>query len=137
MAERLTRNSKFSIYNQNDIEAMYDKLAEVEDVMEEYGLERVEELDDFFANYKVSDTLTEERIKEIAVNEQRKVFQSMIKEITEKECNNLYNELNTWENACKLACDVLRDINYKIYNEDRIDFENIFYQQAKTEGNDE
>lgn len=69
MAERLTRNSKFSIYNQNDIEAMYDKLAEVEDVMEEYGLERVEELDDFFANYKVSDTLTEEHIKEIAVNE--------------------------------------------------------------------
>lgn len=44
---------------------------------------------------------------------------------------------DTWKRACELACDVLRDINYKIYNEDRIDFENTFYQQAKTEGNDE
>lgn len=44
---------------------------------------------------------------------------------------------DTWKRACELACDVLRDINYKIYNEDRIDFENTFYQQAKKEGNDE
>ena len=61
----------------------------------------------------------------------------MVKEITEKECNQLYTELNTWQRACELACDVLRDINYKIYNEDRIDFENTFYQQAKKEGNDD
>lgn len=40
---------------------------------------------------------------------------------------------DTWKKACKEACDVLRDINYKIYNEDRIDFENSFYQQAKKE----
>lgn len=42
-----------------------------------------------------------------------------------------------WQKACELACDVLRDINYKIYNEDRIDFENTFYQQAKKEGENE
>lgn len=59
----------------------------------------------------------------------------------EKELLNRINlikqELNTWKMACELACDVLRDINYKIYNEDRIDFENIFYQQAKKEKENE
>lgn len=49
----------------------------------------------------------------------------------------LETDRDTWQKACELACDVLRDINYKIYNEDRIDFENTFYQQAKKEGNDE
>ena len=52
-----------------------EKLGELEDILEKYGIESVEELDDFFANYKVSSFLTEDRIKEIAVNEQRKVFQ--------------------------------------------------------------
>lgn len=117
-----------------EFQTVLNKLCAFEDIMEKYGIESVEELDDFFANYKVSSFLTEDRIKEIAVNEQRKVFQSMIKEITEKECNQLYTELNTWKRACELACDVLRDINYKIYNEDRIDFENSFYQQAKNRG---
>ena len=65
---------------------------QVEDVMEKYGIESVEELDK-----KIADS-------------------------------------DTWQKACELACDVLRDINYKIYNEDRIDFENTFYQQAKKEG---
>ena len=49
----------------------------------------------------------------------------------------LETDRDTWKRACELACDVLRDINYKIYNEDRIDFENTFYQQAKKEGNDD
>ena len=110
-----------------------NKLRQLEDIMEKYGIESVEELDDFFANYKVSDFLTEERIKEIAINEQRKVMQSMIKEITEKECNQLYTELNTWKRACELACEKEDDC----YVYDNIHRAYEFYQQAKTEGNNE
>lgn len=68
----------------------------------------------------------------------------MLEDIMEKyHCNDIEElekklaDSDTWQKACELACDVLRDINYKIYNEDRIDFENSFYQQAKKEGNDE
>lgn len=54
-----------------------------------------------------------------------------------EELEKKLSDSDTLKRACELECDVLRDINYKIYNEDRIDFENIFYQEAKTEGNDE
>lgn len=61
--------------------------------------------------------------------------QIYIRELAEKdkEIESLKQEIDDWKRACELACDVLRDINYKIYNEDRIDFENTFYQQAKKE----
>ena len=80
----------------------------VEDILEKYDL-KVEELD--------------ERIYNGAMN-----YVDKLKAEADRD---------TWKRACELACDVLRDINYKIYNEDRIDFENTFYQQAKKEGNDE
>lgn len=57
--------------------------------------------------------------------------------LLEKILSHTKKQLDTWQKACELACDVLRDINYKIYNEDRIDFENSFYQQAKKEKENE
>lgn len=131
-----------------EFQTVLNKLCAFEDIMEKYGID-VEELDDFFANYKVSDFLTEERIKEIAINEQRKVLQSMIKEITEKECNQLYTELNTWKMACELACDAMTKLGGDDCCGCRLDKKmcdicenkkalfDYFYQQAKTEGNDE
>lgn len=107
-----------------------NKLRQLEDIMEKYGIESVEELDDLIANYRTSPILTEEMIKEIAVNEQRKVIQSMIKEITEKECNQLYTELNTWKKACELACE--REDDCYVYDNIHRAYE--FYQQAKKEG---
>ena len=146
MAERLTRNNKVNFYFHNEASNMvYYKLQDLEDIMEKYGIESVEELDDLIANYRTSPILTEEMIKEIAVNEQRKVIQSMIKEITEKECNQLYTELNTWKKACEfLAYEYAeeyfdgRDIEH-CFNADKRDKfvkEKIeyFYQQAKKEG---
>lgn len=123
MAERLTGKDEkgtFLIVNGCCIEKEYftdmretmnafyakqliDKLCKLEDILEKYSIKSVEELDNLIANYKVSEFLTEDRIKEIAVNEQRKVIQSMVKEIVEKECNQLYTECNTWKEACKLA----------------------------------
>ena len=109
-----------------------DKLARVEDILEKYGID-VEEIDDLIANYRTSPILTEEMIKEIAVNEQRKVIQSMIKEITEKECNQLYIELNTWKRACELMARVIENIYPEPFYRFTEDIPNYFYQQAKKE----
>lgn len=116
-----------------EFQTVLNKLCAFEDIMEKYGFQSVEELDDFFVNYKVSDILTEERIKEIAVNEQRKVFQSMIKEIVEKECNNLYNELNTWKKACELACQIIIS-GYCDGMDDETDWESVVFQWKEDNG---
>lgn len=110
MAERLTEKHNNGSYTGkgNELWDILTKLGQFEDILEKYDLE-VEELD--------------ERIYNGAFN-----YIDKLKAETERD---------TWKRACELACDVLRDINYKIYNEDRIDFENTFYQQAKKEGNDE
>lgn len=118
----------------------------IEDLTYQFKETLAEELDDFFANYKVSESLTEDRIKEIAVNEQRKVFQSMVKGIVEKECNQLYTECNTWKRACELACKRITEVEWlscpetddiseseneiKILTKQSL---NYFYQQAKKE----
>lgn len=130
MAERLTKRRNNGSYTGkgNELYDIFTKLGQFEDILEKYGIKGVEELDDFFANYKVSDSLTEEKIKEIAINEQRKVLQSMIKEITEKECNKLYVELDTWKRACELACDVI--LRFTDGCPCKADY---FYQQAKKE----
>ena len=150
MAERLTRNNKVNFYFHDEASNMvYYKLQALEDIMEKYAIESVEELDDLIANYRTSPILTEEMIKEIAVNEQRKVIQSMIKEITEKECNQLYTELNTWKRACELAVLWIAQklkILPKNIKKSELEFENemiieknssYFYQQAKKEGENE
>ena len=111
MTERLTIKNSDGTYSQptdTTFEMVFNKLGRLEDILEKYDLE-VEELD--------------ERIYNGAFN-----YIDKLKAETDRD---------TWKKACEFACDVLRDINYKIYNEDRIDFENTFYQQAKKEGNDE
>ena len=131
MAERLTEKDKYgnnAIFQKkdkftiakdknNDIRVYgkaIDKLAQLEDIMEKYGIESVE--------------LLEHIIKK------GMVINSVIEDFAKEEYDKIKQDRDTWQKACELACDVLRDINYKIYNEDRIDFENTFYQQAKKEG---
>lgn len=145
MAERLTEIGMFidtpvyKIKNGKKSEAV-DKLAHLEDIMEKYGIESVEELDEKLANFDnfmkgnkfetIEDLQNALNGKFIEVfDEKNKIWQEMVKNLTKTE-----QDRDTWKRACELACDVLRDINYKIYNEDRIDFENSFYQQAKKEG---
>lgn len=53
MEERLTRNSKFSIYNQDNLDAMYDKLAEIEDIMEKYDIESLDTLEHIIKKGKI------------------------------------------------------------------------------------
>ena len=101
----------------------YDELKkQMQNIMEKYGIESVEELDKKIGHYidKIDLEAENDYLKK-AIEKQNIVTQSISK------------DRDTWKRACELACDVLRDINYKIYNEDRIDFENTFYQQAKKE----
>lgn len=116
MVKEYSLNSKIELnhFSCMDIpNAVYDKLGELEDILEKYGIESVEELE-----------------KELSIS---RLLHQTIAELS-KMVTKAENERDTWKRACELACDVLRDINYKIYNEDRIDFENTFYQQAKKEG---
>lgn len=52
MAERLTRNNKVNFYFHDEASNMvYYKLQKLEDIMEKYGIESVEELDKKLANF--------------------------------------------------------------------------------------
>lgn len=141
MAERLTRNNKVNFYFHDEASNMvYYKLQDLEDIMEKYDIESAEELDkkiDDFTNFMKGNKFETIEDLQNALNgkfievfdEKNKIWQDMVKNLTKTE-----QDRDTWQKACEFACDVLRDINYKIYNEDRIDFENTFYQQAKKEG---
>lgn len=119
MAERLTKEYYYT-WDENGtkklsyIQKLQNKLGKLEDIMEKYDIESFE--------------LLEHIIKK------GKVINSVIEDFAKEEYDKMKQDRDTWKRACELACDVLRDINYKIYNEDRIDFENTFYQQAKKEG---
>lgn len=118
MAERLTEIGMFidtpvyKIKNGKKGEAV-DKLAKLEDILEKYGIESLDTLEHII--------------------KKGQVITSTIEGFAKEAYNEILTDRDTWKRACELACDVLRDINYKIYNEDRIDFENTFYQQAKKE----
>lgn len=130
MAERLTKKISKTIQNKyslgsylyydfaeiDDTNKLLNKLGKLEDILEKYGIESVEELECFLDDY------SKNQGRYFAICE---------------EMDDLKKDRDTWKRACELACDVLRDINYKIYNEDRIDFENSFYQQAKKEKENE
>lgn len=114
MAERLTQKIFDNNGKQQDIYEWSSssslkrnkKLGMLEDIMEEYNIKTISQL-------------------KARLSGEDKSHKSAIGYMKDRD---------TWKKACELACDVLRDINYKIYNEDRIDFENTFYQQAKKEG---
>lgn len=111
MVKEYSLNSKIELnhFSCMDIpNAVYDKLGELEDILEKYGI-GIQKLDYILEDYSKN---------------QGRCF------IVCEERDTLRQERDVWKRACELACDVLRNINYKIYNEDRIDFENIFYQQA-------
>lgn len=118
MAERLTKKYYYT-WDENGtkklsyIQKLQNKLGKLEDILEKYGIESLDTLEHII--------------------KKGQVITSTIEGFTKETYNEIQTDRDTWKKACKEACDVLRDINYKIYNEDRIDFENSFYQQAKKE----
>lgn len=126
MAERLTKKisktilDKYSLgsylyYDFNGAEntnRLLNKLGKLEDIMEKYGIESVEELDYLL-----------------------EVFKKMRKEygkLNQENCKSK-KQLNTWKRACELACEWFKQTGF-IGDQTKVDY---FYQQAKTEGIDE
>lgn len=127
MAERLTEIGMFIntptyiIKNGKKSEAV-DKLAQLEDIMEKYGIESVEELEKILGWLYTLSGKDIELMKFIA--QERKQIHDMYCEIKK--------DRDTWQKACELACEKLNDC----FNDEQIEngfcyrVDN-FYQQAK------
>ena len=145
MAERLTIKNSDNTYSQptdTTFEMVFNKLGKLEDILEKYGIESVEELECLIEQtpkFIVKENIEKygQEINGVFFSNEQMLILSQYNEL-QKPYKKRYEQIkidrDTWKRACELACDVLRDINYKIYNEDRIDFENTFYQQAKKGG---
>lgn len=108
---------KYKQYNTDELSEMYSKLSKLEDIMEKYGIESVEELDKRLQNL-FELTCGRKNGKTIA----RKII------LFDK----MKQDRDTWQKACELACDVI--LRFTDGCPCKADY---FYQQAKTEGNDD
>ena len=127
MAERLTKKISETIQNKyslgsylyydfaeiDDTNKLLNKLGELEDIMEKYGIESFE--------------LLEHIIKK------GKVINSVIEDFAKEEYDKMKQDRDTWQRACELACE--REDDCYVYDNIHRAYE--FYQQAKKEGNDE
>ena len=131
MAERLTRNNKVNYYFHDEASNMvYYKLQYLEDIMEKYG---IEDLEQYVEEKRKQD-------KELRDNIQK--LHTII--------NSTGYDRDTWKRACELACRHIAEVEWLSCPEtdDKSESENeiktltkqslnYFYQQAKKEGNDE
>ena len=175
MAERLTDKHTVSVYNNSNSEIYLGeneeatkyiyKLAELEDIMEKYHCNDIEELSkkiDGFTNFMKGNKFETIEDLQNALNgkfievfdEKNKIWQDMVKNLTKTE-----KDRDTWKRACELACEKLADIyshcEYELFG-DSVDeyrkyceengnpLQNIrycetkyFYQQAKKEKENE
>lgn len=111
MAERLTIKNSDGTYSQptdTTFEKVFNKLAELEDIMEEHDLNNIEYLQDF-------------------LNYAEKVI---------KEYKQVKTDRDTWQKACELACEKISVVNL-ITNEDMSKYSNYlpnyFYENSKKE----
>lgn len=120
MAERLTEKVFDNNGKQQDIYEWSSasslecnkKLGMLEDIMEKYNIDSVEELEELLDDNKYAQNV-------------------VVKQLVELQ--NAKNEENTWKRACELACE--REDDCYVYDNIHRAYE--FYQQAKKEGNDE
>lgn len=106
-----------------DLEDLCYKLACLEDILEKYGIESVEELEKILCWLYTLSGKDIELMKFIA--QERKQIHDMYCEIKK--------DRDTWKRACELACE--REDDCYVYDNIHRAYE--FYQQAKTEGNDD
>lgn len=130
MAERLTKKinktiqDKYSLgsylyYDFNGAEntnRLLNKLGKLEDILEKYGIESVEELDKKIGHYidKIELEAENDYLKK-TIEKQNVVTQSISK------------DRDTWKRACELACE--REDDCYVYDNIHRAYE--FYQQAK------
>ena len=107
-----------------------DKLAQLEDVMEDYNIKTVEELGKRLEDVEQYNYETNRQFIDVMA----KYGIESIEELDKKLSDGI-----TWQKACELACEDLQFYDYgNEKTEDGIIMKvDYFYQQAKTEGNDE
>ena len=120
MAERLTTRFHGILVKEADVSKIQviTKLGQLEDIMDKYGIESVEELDNALF----------QRIVSIDNPFVKGYVQAKIDAINRTE-----QDRDTWKRACELACE--REDDCYVYDNIHRAYE--FYQQAKKEGNDE
>ena len=148
MAERLTKKISKTIQNKyslgsylyydfaeiDDTNKLLNKLGQFEDILEKYGIEGMEELDEKLANFDnfmkgnkfetIEDLQNALNGKFIEVfDEKNTIWQDMVKNLTKTE-----QDRDTWKRACELACE--REDDCYVYDNIHRAYE--FYQQAKT-----
>lgn len=131
MAERLTESEVSKSFTEQELRTseqarIYQKLGELEDVMEKYGIESVEELDKKIGYYidKIDLEAENDYLKK-AIEKQNVVTQSISK------------DRDTWQKACELMGKTIQNVYPEPFYRFTEDIPNYFYQQAKKEGNDE
>ena len=124
-----------------EFQTVLNKLCAFEDIMEKYGIESVEELSKIFSylsgrfinsvySLKHKFDSYEDKIKYLA-NKKGKYYEELYETKQDRD---------TWKRACELACEEIDSCdNYgcKTYTIPLEEMPQYFYQQAKTEGNDE
>lgn len=131
-------NSKIELnhFSCMDIQnAVYDKLGELEDLLEKYGVESVEEISKIFSY------LSGRFINSVySLKHKFDSYEDKIKYLANKK-GQYYEELyetkqdrDTWQKACELACKELEKRN--CFAQDKqtrriVDLKDYFYQQAK------
>ena len=109
MAERLTIKNSDNTYSQptdTTFEMVFNKLGELEDILEKYDLE-VEELEELLDDNKYTQNVVVKQLVEL---------------------KNAKTDRDTWKRACELACDVI--LRFTDGCPCKADY---FYQQAKKE----
>ena len=132
MAERLTRNNKVNFCFHDEASNMvYYRLQDLEDIMEKYGIENVEELSKIFSylsgrfinsvySLKYKFDSYEDKIKYLA-NKKGQYYEELYETKQDRD---------TWKRACELACKWFKQTGF-IGDQTEVDY---YYQQAKKEG---
>ncbi len=122
MVKEYSLNSKIKLnhFSAMDVpNAVYDKLGELEDILEKYGVESVEELNQMLEWLFTLSGKDADDMKFIARD--RKL-------IHQQYCD-IKTDRDTWKRACELACE--REDDCYVYDNIHRAYE--FYQQAKKE----
>lgn len=122
-----------------------DKLAQLEDIMEEYGMVDIQDFKDCLESMydesinakklkKFKDIMEKYDIESFELLEhiikKGMVINSVIEDFAKEEYDKMKQDRDTWKRACELACE--REDDCYVYDNIHRAYE--FYQQAKKEG---
>ena len=142
MVERLTRKIGYEYEKakrETQLLEINNKLGKIEDILEKYGIESIEMLEQ---ELKIAREIERLKNKEFDLSNSAIVDKDFYKDFT-RDIEKLEADRATWKRACELACETLKQVMGKpLWIGGNIPAPEVkdteyFYQQAKNEGNDE